>query len=68
MDIFDEVNWINVIVFVKVIFGRLDILVNVVGVSLLKFLVEIIFEEFDFVVKINLKGVFLGMKYVVGLM
>ena len=68
LDISDEANWINVIAFAKATFGRLDILVSVAGVSLLKPLVETTSEEFDFVVKINLKGAFLGMKHVVGLM
>jgi|TARA_R110002167_G_scaffold70337_6_gene198200 cyclopentanol dehydrogenase len=68
LDISNEANWLNVIAFAKATFGKLDILVNVAGVSLLKPIVETTSEEFDFVVKINLKGAFLGMKHVVGLM
>ncbi|MBL7869948.1 MAG: glucose 1-dehydrogenase [Flavobacterium lindanitolerans] len=68
LDISDEANWINIIAFAKATFGKLDILVNVAGVSLLKPIVETTSEEFDFVVKVNLKGAFLGMKHAVGLM
>jgi cyclopentanol dehydrogenase len=68
LDISDEANWINIIAFAKATFGKIDILVNVAGVSLLKPIVETTSEEFDFVVKINLKGAFLGMKHAVGLM
>ena len=60
LDISDEANWINVIAFAKATFGRLDILVSVAGVSLLKPLVETTSEEFDFVVKII---VFLMLRY-----
>jgi len=44
-------------------YGRLDILVNNAGVVLVKPFEEITEEEFDRVVNINLKGIFLVSKY-----
>ena len=44
-------------------FGRLDIFVNNAGVGLRKHFVETSLDEFEKVIDVNLKGVFLGMKY-----
>ncbi|MFP4655665.1 MAG: SDR family NAD(P)-dependent oxidoreductase [Methanohalobium sp.] len=44
-------------------FGRIDIFVNNAGVGLRKPFVETSLDEFEKVIDVNLKGVFLGMKY-----
>jgi len=46
-------------------FGRVDILVNNAGVGLRKYMVEIEVEEFEEVMDVNVKGVFLYMKNIV---
>ncbi len=46
-------------------FGRVDILVNNAGVGLRKYLVETEMEEFEEVMDVNVKGVFLYMKYII---
>ncbi len=45
-------------------FGKIDILFNNAGVFISKNVIEISEEEWDWVMDINLKGVFLGCKYV----
>lgn len=45
-------------------FGGIDIFVNNAGVGLRKPFVETSLDEFEKVIDVNLKGVFLGMKYV----
>jgi len=45
-------------------FGKIDILFNNAGVFVSKSVVETTEEEWDWVVDVNLKGVFLGCKYV----
>ena len=49
-------------------FGRLDILVNNAGILNVKGIVETSEEEWDAVVTVNQKGVWLGMKAAVGAM
>jgi len=46
-------------------FGKIDILVNNAGIALSKPLAEVSEEEWDTVLDINLKSVFLGCKYVI---
>jgi len=46
-------------------FGKLDILVNNAGIDLSKPLVEVSEEEWDAVMDVNLKSVFLGCKYAI---
>jgi len=46
-------------------YGRLDILVNNAGISIYKPLQDLTEEDFDLVVSVNQKGVFLGTKHAV---
>lgn len=46
-------------------FGRIDVLVNNAGTGLAANVVDTEVEDFDRVIAVNLKGVFLGMKYVI---
>lgn len=45
--------------------GRIDVLVNNAGTGLAANVVDTEVEDFDRVIAVNLKGVFLGMKYVI---
>lgn len=49
-------------------YGRIDVLVNVAGVVLVKPLIEVTWEEFEHVVNVNLGGTFLLCKYVLPIM
>ncbi|HEY7223631.1 MAG TPA: glucose 1-dehydrogenase [Micromonosporaceae bacterium] len=44
-------------------YGRLDMAVNNAGVAVHKHLTDVSEEEYDWIVGVNLKGVFLGMKH-----
>lgn len=46
-------------------FGRLDVLYNNAGISILKLATETTEEEFDRLLGVNLKGVFFGCKHVI---
>ena len=46
-------------------YGKLDILVNNAGIWMLKPLTEVTEEEWDTLMAINMKGVFLGSKYAI---
>ncbi len=50
------------------LFGRLDVLVNNAGLGVAANVVDTSEEDFDRVVSVNLKGVFLGMKYAIPVM
>jgi len=50
------------------VFGALDYAVNNAGVAIHKPLAEVSPEDFDRVISINLKGVFLGLKYAIPVM
>ncbi len=45
--------------------GRIDVLVNNAGVELLKAIEDITVEEFDFLMSVNVRGVFLCSKHVI---
>jgi NADP-dependent 3-hydroxy acid dehydrogenase YdfG len=45
-------------------FGRIDVLVNNAGFGLFKSVVDLSVEEFDQVLRVDLRGVFLCLKYV----
>jgi NAD(P)-dependent dehydrogenase (short-subunit alcohol dehydrogenase family) len=67
LDVTEESNWEKLMEYLKSKFGKLDVLVNNAGISASSpDLLNI--EIFDNVMKVNTRGVFLGMKYCLGLM
>ena len=67
LDVTEESNWEKLMGYLKSKFGKLDVLVNNAGISASSpDLLDI--EIFDNVMKVNTRGVFLGMKYCLGLM
>ena len=62
-DVSSEEDWKTVIERTLSEFGKLDVLVNNAGVILFKNIKETTFEEWRWVIRINLDGVFLGTKY-----
>ena len=62
LDVTSESDWIRAIEATLAKFGRLDILVNNAGVSQWSLLHETSEEDWDRVMDINTKGVFLGTK------
>lgn len=67
LDVTNEINWEELIVHIKQGVGRLDVLVNNAGISASSpDLLDI--DIFDNVMKVNTRGVFLGMKFCIGLM
>lgn len=64
-DVTEEKDVRNVIKTALGKLGRIDILVNNAGVGLRKYLVETEMEEFEEVMDVNVKGVFLYMKYII---
>ena len=62
LDVTEESNWEKLMQYLKSEFGKLDVLVNNAGISASSpDLLDI--EIFDNVIKVNTRGVFLGMKY-----
>jgi len=68
LDVTRESDWIAVTDAVVSEFGRLDILVNSAGVSLLKDIETTALDEWRRLMAINLDGTFLGCKHAVRLM
>jgi NAD(P)-dependent dehydrogenase (short-subunit alcohol dehydrogenase family) len=66
-DVTDEASWIGVLAECKRSFGGLDILVNNAGVTLVRSMFETSLEEFRAVQRVNVEGVFLGMKHAIPL-
>jgi 3(or 17)beta-hydroxysteroid dehydrogenase len=62
-DVCVEADWLRVIEETVGRFGKLDILVNNAGVGAGKNIEEISFEEWRWVMSVNLDGVFLGTKH-----
>ena len=65
LDVTNEVDWQWAIEDTVAAFGRLDILVNNAGVSQWSLLHETAEEDWDRVMDINTKGVFLGSKHAI---
>lgn len=65
-DVTSEEAWAGVTGQVTAEFGRIDGLVNNAGIATSRLLEEHTLEEFERVLKVNLVGVFLGMKAVLG--
>ena len=62
LDVTDEGSWNNAVAAAVSNFGKLDILVNNAGVSHRAGVEDTTSEAWDFVVDVNVKGVFLGTK------
>ncbi len=67
-DISDKNQWKKVVKLAKDKFGKIDVLFNNAGVFLIKSLIESSEEDIDKLYNINIKGTFLGMKYVIPVM
>jgi len=68
LDISDEQQWIAVMAHVKSCYKGLDVLVNNAGVVLVKPIEETSLDEMRWISKVNIEGVFLGVKYALPLM
>ena len=68
LDVTDEQNWHQLIQHVETAYGNLDVLVNNAGIALVKPLEETTLEDFRRVTRVNVDGVFLGIKHALPLM
>ena len=68
LDVTREADWIAVTDAVVAEFGRLDILVNCAGVSLLKDIEATTLDEWRSLMAVNLDGTFLGCKHAIRVM
>ncbi len=68
MNVADEASVQSAIAATVQRYGRLDIIVNNAGISSVGNILETSAEEFDRVMSVNLRGVFLGSKYAVAQM
>jgi len=64
LDVSSAANWEKVVAETMSRYGKIDILINNAGMAILKKIVDLTPDEFDRVINVNLKGVFLGLKYV----
>lgn len=67
-DVASELDWERVIGGVEESCRRLDILFNNAGFNLLKPITEVTVEEWEALMAVNLRGVFLGLKHSIPLM
>ena len=65
LDVTDEANWEHVVAATVTRFGKLDVLVNNAGIFRSNPVEETTSEEWDQVLDINAKGVFLGTKHAI---
>ena len=65
LDVTQESDWQSVVAETEARFGRLDVLVNNAGVLRFGLLEDTELADYEFVIRINQIGVFLGMKSVV---
>ena len=68
LDVVSEEDWQSVVKTINDKYGRLDILLNNAGVSLRNQGMEIPMDDWDLMMYVNAKGVFLGTKYCIPLM
>jgi cyclopentanol dehydrogenase len=68
LDVSNPDEWHEVVRHTVQIYGRLDILINNAGIAQRAGLLETSLEDWDRLMDINLKGVFLGMKYAIAAM
>jgi 3(or 17)beta-hydroxysteroid dehydrogenase len=67
-DVTSESEWSNVIQKTLAEFGKLDILVNNAGVMIRKSIEDTSLEEWQWIMRVNADGVFLGTKHAIGAM
>ena len=65
LDVTREADWQRAVGLAEEIYKRLDILVNNAGVSAVGGIEDTTVEEWDRVMEVNAKGVFLGTKYAI---
>lgn len=63
-----EADWLRVLAHIKTAEGHLDVLVNNAGIALSSNIEKCSLDEFDKVMNVNLKSVFLGCKHGLALM
>jgi len=68
MDVTSEVDWINMISGLLNMSAGLDILVNNAGINIRKPIEEMEVEEWDTMMRVNVRSVFLGIKHALPLM
>ncbi len=67
-DVTKESDWQRVMKIVEQRYGSLDILFNNAGTNLVKPATEVTMEEWDHVINVNLKGIFLGAQHAIRMM
>ena len=65
LDVTKEADWQRAVSMAEEVYKRLDILVNNAGVSAVGGIEDTTVEEWDRVMEVNAKGVFLGTKYAI---
>ena len=65
LDVTREADWQRAVSMTEEVYKRLDILVNNAGVSAVGGIEDTTVEEWDRVMEVNAKGVFLGTKYAI---
>ena len=65
LDVTSEPNWIGVVEQTVEFFGKLDILVNNAGIYSRVPIENASVDEFDHILEVNLRGVFLGTKHAI---
>ena len=68
LDVSSENEWDSISQFIQDKYGRLDILLNNAGASVRNSGMDISMEDWDLMMNVNAKGVFLGTKYCVPIM
>lgn len=68
LDVTEEESWLEVLADVKSVEGRLDVLVNNAGITMVGSVESLSLRDFKAMLDIDLIGVFLGCKHAVSLM
>ena len=68
LDVTSESEWQTCIMEIDKMYGRLDVLVNNAGIYSRVPIIDSSLNEFQHIIDVNLKGVFLGTKYSIPLM